>query len=159
MKFWVMVGLFIASAWLGFYVTPFLYGLGVIAIPFVFADNIAKMTTKQTITTHNTTKAKATNISKTSKTKPMLNKETKNFLKFIVLGITIAGVIIAFDEHKPDIGGISLAFFLVSMFLLADKEEIKPLDDDDKFLNDDDFYYDPAYSGIPGNIYYNDDND
>ena len=36
MKFWVMVGLFIASAWLGFYVTPFLYGLGVIAIPFVF---------------------------------------------------------------------------------------------------------------------------
>ena len=148
MKFWVMVGLFIASAWLGFYVTPFLYGLGVIAIPFVFADNIAKMATKQTITTHNTTKAK-----------PMLNKETKNFLKFIVLGITIAGVIIAFDEHKPDIGGISLAFFLVSMFLLADKEEIKPLDDDDKFLNDDDFYYDPAYSGIPGNIYYNDDND
>ena len=148
MKFWVMIVLFIASAWLGFYVTPFLYGLGVIAIPFVFADNIAKMATKQTITTHNTTKAK-----------PMLNKETKNFLKFIVLGITIAGVIIAFDEHKPDIGGVSLAFFLVSMFLLADKEEIKPLDDDDKFLNDDDFYYDPAYSGIPGNIYYNDDND
>ena len=148
MKFWVMVGLFIASAWLGFYVTPFLYGLGVIAIPFVFADNIAKMATKQTITTHNTTKAK-----------PMLNKETKNFLKFIALGITIAGVIIAFDEHKPDIGGVSLAFFLVSMFLLADKEEIKPLDDDDKFLNDDDFYYDPAYSGIPGNIYHNDDND
>ena len=147
MKFWVMIVLFIASAWLGFYVTPFLYGLGVIAIPFVFADNIAKMATKQTITTHNTTKAK-----------PMLNKETKNFLKFIALGITIAGVIIAFDEHKPDIGGISLAFFLVSMFLLADKEEIKPLDDDDKFLNDD-FYYDPAYSGIPGNIYYNDDND
>ena len=148
MKFWVMIVLFIASAWLGFYVTPFLYGLGVIAIPFVFADNIAKMATKQTITTHNTTKAK-----------PMLNKETKNFLKFIVLGITIAGVIIAFDEHKPDIGGVSLAFFLVSMFLLADKEEIKPLDDDDKFLNDDDFYYDPAYSGIPGNIYHNDDND
>ena len=148
MKFWVMIVLFIASAWLGFYVTPFLYGLGVIAIPFVFADNIAKMATKQTITTHNTTKAK-----------PMLNKETKNFLKFIALGITIAGVIIAFDEHKPDIGGVSLAFFLVSMFLLADKEEIKPLDDDDKFLNDDDFYYDPAYSGIPGNIYYNDDND
>ena len=148
MKFWVMIVLFIASAWLGFYVTPFLYGLGVIAIPFVFADNIAKMATKQTITTHNTTKAK-----------PMLNKETKNFLKFIVLGITIAGVIIAFDEHKPEIGGVSLAFFLVSMFLLADKEEIKPLDDDDKFLNDDDFYYDPAYSGIPGNIYHNDDND
>ena len=148
MKFWVMVGLFIASAWLGFYVTPFLYGLGVIAIPFVFADNIAKMATKQTITTHNTTKAK-----------PMLNKETKNFLKFIVLGITIAGVIIAFDEHKPDIGGVSLAFAFVSMWLLADKEEIKPLDDDDKFLNDDDFYYDPAYSGIPGNIYHNDDND
>ena len=146
MKFWVMVGLFIASAWLGFYVTPFLYGLGVIAIPFVFADNIAKMATKQTITTHNTTKAK-----------PMLNKETKNFLKFIALGITIAGVIIAFDEHKPEIGGVSLAFFLVSMFLLADKEEIKPLDDDDKFLNDDDFYYDPAYSGMLGNLYYSDD--
>ena len=148
MKFWVMIVLFIASAWLGFYVTPFLYGLGVIAIPFVFADNIAKMATKQTITTHNTTKAK-----------PMLNKETKNFLKFIALGITIAGVIIAFDEHKPDIGGVSLAFAFVSMWLLADKEEIKPLDDDDKFLNDDDFYYDPAYSEIPGNIYHNDDND
>ena len=87
------------------------------------------MATKQTITTHNTTKAK-----------PMLNKETKNFLKFIVLGITIAGVIIAFDEHKPEIGGISLAFFLVSMFLLADKDEIKPLDDDDDKFLDDDFY-------------------
>ena len=145
MKFWVMVGLFIASAWLGFYVTPFLYGLGVIAIPFVFADNIAKMATKQTITTHNTTKAK-----------PMLNKETKNFLKFIALGITIAGVIIAFDEHKPEIGGVSLAFFLVSMFLLADKEEIKPLDDD-KFFNDeilDDFYYNPAYRGMSCNIFH-----
>ena len=140
MKFWVMVGLFIASAWLGFYVTPFLYGLGVIAIPFVFADNIAKMATKQTITTHNTTKAK-----------PMLNKETKNFLKFIVLGITIAGVIIAFDEHKPEIGGVSLAFFLVSMFLLADKEEIKPLDDEVNYEKD---IFDPTRFFMPNNIYY-----
>ena len=148
MKFWVMVGLFIASAWLGFYVTPFLYGLGVIAIPFVFADNIAKMATKQTITTHNTTKAK-----------PMLNKETKNFLKFIVLGITIAGVIIAFDEHKPEIGGISLAFFLVSMFLLADKEEIKPLNDDEFKIFDniarDDTLTNPMYSNMPFNIHHN----
>ena len=160
MKFWVMVGLFIASAWLGFYVTPFLYGLGVIAIPFVFADNIAKMTTKQTITTHNTTKAKATNISKTSKTKPMLNKETKNFLKFIVLGITIAGVIIAFDEHKPEIGGISLAFFLVSMFLLADKGEIKPFANKwfciDKIDELDDTFTNPIYSNFRGNIHYSD---
>ena len=148
MKFWVMVGLFIASAWLGFYVTPFLYGLGVIAIPFVFADNIAKMATKQTITTHNTTKAK-----------PMLNKETKNFLKFIVLGITIAGVIIAFDEHKPEIGGVSLAFFLVSMFLLADKEEIKALNDDEfKIFDDttrDDTLTNPMYSNMPFNIHHN----
>jgi hypothetical protein len=140
MKFWVMIVLFIASAWLGFYVTPFLYGLGVIAIPFVFADNIAKMATKQTITTHNTTKAK-----------PMLNKETKNFLKFIVLGITIAGVIIAFDEHKPEIGGVSLAFFLVSMFLLADKEEIKPLDDEFDYEKD---IFDPTRFFMPNNIYY-----
>ena len=148
MKFWVIIVLFIASAWLGFYVTPFLYGLGVIAIPFVFADNIAKMATKQTITTHNTTKAK-----------PMLNKETKNFLKFIVLGITIAGVIIAFDEHKPEIGGVSLAFFLVSMFLLADKEEIKPLNDDEfKIFDDttrDDTLTNPMYSNMPFNIHHN----
>ena len=141
MKFWTMIGLLIASAWLGFYVTPFLYGLGVIAIPFVFADNIAKMATKQTITTHNTTKAK-----------PMLNKETKNFLKFIVLGITIAGVIIAFDEHKPDIGGVSLAFFLVSMFLLADKEEIKALNDDEFDYEKD--IFDPTRFFMPNNIYY-----
>jgi len=66
---------------------------------------------------------------------------------------------IAFDEHKPDIGGVSLAFAFVSMWLLADKEEIKALDDDDddKFLNDDDFYYDPAYSGILGNIFHHND--
>ena len=150
MKFWTMVGLLIASAWLGFYVTPFLYGLGIVAIPFVFADNIAKTAT---ITTHNTTKAKVTNITKTSKAKPILNKETKNFLKFIALGITIVGVIIAFDEHKPNIGGISLAFFLVSMFLLADKGEIKPLSDDEFF---DDILTNPKYFNIPGNIYYDD---
>ena len=58
MKFWVVVGLFIASVWLGFYVTPFLYGFGIIGIPYIFADNIAKMATKQTIVTHNTTKSK-----------------------------------------------------------------------------------------------------
>ena len=89
----------------------------------------------------------------------MLNKETKNFLKFIVLGITIAGVIIAFDEHKPEIGGISLAFFLVSMFLLADKEEIKALNDDEfKIFDDttrDDTLTNPMYSNMPFNIHHN----
>ena len=141
MKFWVVVGLFIASVWLGFYVTPFLYGFGIIGIPYIFADNIAKMATKQTIATHNTTKAK-----------PMLNKETKNFLKFIALGITIAGVMISFDEHKPNIGGISLAFAFVSMWLLADKEEIKPLSDDEFDYEKD--IFDPTRFFMPNNIYY-----
>jgi hypothetical protein len=161
MKFWTMVGLLIASAWLGFYVTPFFYGLGIVAIPFVFANNIAKMATKQTITTHNTTKAKVT---KTSKAKPMLNKETKSFLKFMVGAIFIVGIIISFDEHNPAIGGISLAFFLVSMFLLADKGEIKPLSDDEfKMFDDDttkdDILTDPIYSDIMGNVNNSDDFD
>ena len=157
MKFWTMVGLLIASAWLGFYVTPFLYGLGIVAIPFVFADNIAKMATKQTITTHNTTKAKVT---KTSKAKPMLNKETKSFLKFMVGAIFIVGIIISSEEHNPDIGGISLAFFLVSMFLLADKGEIKPFTNNwfciDKIDELEDTFTNPIYSDFRGNIHYSD---
>ena len=61
---------------------------------------------------------------------------------------------ISFDEHNPDIGGISLVFAFVSMWLLADKGEIKPLSDDEFF---DDILTNPMYSHMPFNIYYNDD--
>jgi hypothetical protein len=163
-----MMGLIIASAWLGFYTTPFLYALWVIAIPFVFADNISKMATKQTIanTTYNKTKSKQINTTKTSKSKHMLSKQTRTTLKYIILAIFIA-VFFALPEgisNHPEVIIPLFVAFIGSMIFLSDEDDVaddkmKEMFDEsfhDKFWRDD-VFHSPSFSHYGGNIFNGDD--